>query len=167
MSMNINYSNLKDFFSYYQNFFLKFRWLITTSPWHFWLDLLFFLLLFFSCLVMSDSFATLWIVAHQTPLSMGFPRQDTGVGCHFLLQGIFLTQGSNPCLLCCRQVLYHWTTRDLNDLKRLFTTGQGISDLLYKGHWVDLIYFQMLLLRTLLFKNIFNILLIKIVPTVT
>ena len=24
----------------------------------------------------------------------------TGVGCHFLLQGIFLTQGSNPCLLC-------------------------------------------------------------------
>ena len=24
---------------------------------------------------------------------------DTGVGCHSLLQGIFLTQGSNPCLL--------------------------------------------------------------------
>ena len=30
-------------------------------------------------------------------------------GCHFLFQGIFLTQGSNPCLLCllhCRQILY-------------------------------------------------------------
>ena len=26
--------------------------------------------------------------------------QNTGVGCHFLLQGIFLTQGLNPCLLC-------------------------------------------------------------------
>ena len=25
--------------------------------------------------------------------------QSTGVGCHFLLQGIFLTQGSNPHLL--------------------------------------------------------------------
>ena len=29
-----------------------------------------------------------------------FPSKNTGVGCHFLLQGIFLTQGSNPCLLC-------------------------------------------------------------------
>ena len=28
----------------------------------------------------------------------------TGVGCHFLLQGIFPTQGWNPCLLC----LLHW-----------------------------------------------------------
>ena len=34
--------------------------------------------------------------AHQAPLSMGFPRQDTGLGCHFLLQGIFTTQGFNP-----------------------------------------------------------------------
>ena len=32
----------------------------------------------------------------------GSPGKNTGVGCHFLLQGIFLTQGSNPhlCLLC-------------------------------------------------------------------
>ena len=30
-----------------------------------------------------------------------FPSQNTGVGCHFLLQGIFLTQGSNLHLL-------HW-----------------------------------------------------------
>ena len=28
-----------------------------------------------------------------------FPGKDTGVGCHFLLQGIFTTQGSNPRLL--------------------------------------------------------------------
>ena len=27
------------------------------------------------------------------------PGKNTGVGCHFLLQGIFPTQGSNPCLL--------------------------------------------------------------------
>ena len=33
------------------------------------------------------------------------PSRNTGVGCHFLLQGIFLTQGSNPCLLYCRQIL--------------------------------------------------------------
>ena len=35
------------------------------------------------------------------------PGKNTGVGSHSLLQGIFLTQGSNPCLLHCRQVLYH------------------------------------------------------------
>ena len=29
------------------------------------------------------------------------------VGCHFLIQGIFLTQGSNLSLLHCRQILYH------------------------------------------------------------
>ena len=42
---------------------------------------------------------TPWIVAHQAPLSMGFSRQETGVGCHVLLQWIFPTQGSNPQLL--------------------------------------------------------------------
>ena len=35
------------------------------------------------------------------------PGKDTGVGCHALLQGIFPTQGSNPGLLHCRQILYH------------------------------------------------------------
>ena len=33
--------------------------------------------------------------------------KNTGVGCHFLLQGIFLTWGSNLCLLLGRQILYH------------------------------------------------------------
>ena len=32
-------------------------------------------------------FATLWTVAHQAPLSMGFPGKNTGMGRHFLLQG--------------------------------------------------------------------------------
>ena len=35
------------------------------------------------------------------------PGNNTGVGCHFLLQGIFPTQGSNQGLLCFRQILYH------------------------------------------------------------
>ena len=34
------------------------------------------------------------------------PGKDTGVGGHSLLQGIFLTQGSNPGLPHCRQSLY-------------------------------------------------------------
>ena len=33
-----------------------------------------------------------------------FPGRNTGVGCHFLLQGVFPTQGSNPRL----QHLLHW-----------------------------------------------------------
>ena len=34
------------------------------------------------------------------------PGKNTGVGCHSLLQGIFLTQGSKPGFLHCRQILY-------------------------------------------------------------
>ena len=33
-------------------------------------------MLLFSLEVVSDSLATPWTVAHQAPLSMGFPRQD-------------------------------------------------------------------------------------------
>ena len=43
-----------------------------------------------------------------------FPGKNTGVGCHFLLQGVFLTQGLNhvSCTSCIgRWVPYHW--RDL------------------------------------------------------
>ena len=36
------------------------------------------------------------------------PGKNTGVGCHSLLQGIFLAQGWNPGLLSCRHILYHW-----------------------------------------------------------
>ena len=42
----------------------------------------------------------------QEFLPWNSPSKNTGVGCHFLLQGISLTQGSNPCLLNCRQILY-------------------------------------------------------------
>ena len=35
------------------------------------------------------------------------PGKNTGVGGHFLLQGIFLTQGSNTGLPRCRRILYH------------------------------------------------------------
>ena len=34
------------------------------------------------------------------------PGKNTAVGCHFLFQGIFPSQGSNPGLLHCRQILY-------------------------------------------------------------
>ena len=57
-----------------------------------------------SKLLQSCLFATLWMVSHQPPLSMGFSRQETGVGFYAFLQGIFWNQGSNPCLWR----LLHW-----------------------------------------------------------
>ena len=52
-------------------------------------------------------FVTIWTVACQAPLSRNLPGKNAGVGRHFLLQGIFPTQRSNPGLLHCRQNLYH------------------------------------------------------------
>ena len=52
---------------------------------------------------MVDS-STPWIVARQASLSMGFSRQESWKGCHFLFQEIFLTQGSNPHIFH----LLHW-----------------------------------------------------------
>ena len=52
-------------------------------------------------------FATLWTGDCQAPLSKEFTWQENpGVCCHSLLLGIFPTQGSNPGLLHCRQILY-------------------------------------------------------------
>ena len=54
-------------------------------------------------------------IAYQAPfpwdfsgknMGVDFPGKNTGVGCHFLLQGIFPTQGSNPGLL-------HWQVDSL------------------------------------------------------
>ena len=49
---------------------------------------------------------TPWTVAPRLLCSWDSPGKNTGVGCHCLLQGIFLTQGSNPHLL-------HWQTDSL------------------------------------------------------
>ena len=68
---------------------------------------------------MSDS-ATPWTVAHQGSPSMDFLDKNTGVGCHFLLQGIFPTQGLKQYLLCllhCWCILYplsHWVSPHLH-----------------------------------------------------
>ena len=44
------------------------------------------------CSVMFDS-ATPWMVAHQAPLSMGFPRQEYWSGLPFLSPGNLLDPG--------------------------------------------------------------------------
>ena len=51
---------------------------------------------------------------------LDFPGNSTGVDCHFLLQGIFPTQGSNLGLPHCRQTLY-----------RLSHQGSPINEIIY------------------------------------
>ena len=53
------------------------------------------------CLV-TKSYLTLcdpWSMAPRLLFPWDFPDKNVGVGCHFLLQGIFPTQGLNPWLL--------------------------------------------------------------------
>ena len=52
-------------------------------------------------------FMTTWTMPARFLCPWDSPGKNTGVGCHALLQGIFLTQGSNPGLMHCRQILYH------------------------------------------------------------
>ena len=55
---------------------------------------------------MSDPFRLYRLYSDRLPHPWDFSGKNTGVGCHFLLQGIFLTQGWNLSLLC----LLHWQT---------------------------------------------------------
>ena len=66
-----------------------------------------------SCFSRVWLFVILWTIVHQALLSLEFSSKNTGVGYHFLLQGIFSTQGSKLHLLRLlyfRQILYHWAT---------------------------------------------------------
>ena len=47
---------------------------------------------------------------------------STGVDCHFLLQRIFLTQGSKPGLPCCRQALYRLSHQGSPLILQILTT---------------------------------------------
>ena len=50
-------------------------------------------------------YATPWAIANQVVCPWNSPGKHTRVGCRSLLQKIFLTQGLNPGLLHCRQIL--------------------------------------------------------------
>ena len=83
-----------------------------------------------SCSVISDS-----LLPHGIYSSWNSPGQNTGVGSHSLLQGIFPTQGSNPSLPHCRQVLYQLSYQEsprklewvgsLSLLQRIFLTQES------------------------------------------
>ena len=61
------------------------------------------------CYLLShvDAFRPYGLLPARVLCWWNFPGKNTGVGCHFLLQGIFPTPGSNPGLWHCRRILYH------------------------------------------------------------
>ena len=61
-----------------------------------------------SCLTLCNP----WTVVHQALLSIESPGKNTEVSRQSFLQGIILTQDSNPGLLHCRQIFPIWVTRE-------------------------------------------------------
>ena len=62
-----------------------------------------------SCSVVSDSLRPYRLEPARLLCLWDSPGKNTGVSCHSLLQGIFLTQGSNLGFPHYRQILYHLT----------------------------------------------------------
>ena len=62
-----------------------------------------------SCSVESHSLWVHGLYPARLLCPWNSPGKNTGVGCHSFLQVIFVTQGSNPCLLC----LLHWQLHHL------------------------------------------------------
>ena len=87
-------------------FILQAQWLswflFKLAYWEPWL----FHLLLFNRLVMSNSLWTHGLYSARLHHPWNFPGKDTGVGCHFLLQGVFPIQGLNLGLPYCRHTLY-------------------------------------------------------------
>ena len=73
-----------------------------------------------SPLVVSDSVIP-WTVARQAPLPWDFPGQNTGVGCHSLLQGVFPTQGSNLVPCTAGRFFPVWATREAPEVSLVLT----------------------------------------------
>ena len=65
-----------------------------------------------NCSLFSDSLRPHGLQPTGLLCPWNFPGKNAEMGCRFLLQGIFLTQGSNPGLLHYREILYVWATRE-------------------------------------------------------
>ena len=75
------------------------------------------------------------------------PGKNTGVGCHALLERIFPTQGWNPGLLRCRQILYclSWFWSNIAKSHNYFSSNLGTGALAHiiSKHtaWLSLLFF--------------------------
>ena len=108
------FSNLIFFFHMLQQYYMSFQWWAFFFPnrksiiiqaialsWEIEWD--------YAC-VLTQLCPTLWSYGLQPARLLcpgDFPGKNSGMGCHFLLQRIFPTQGLNPGLPNCKQILYH------------------------------------------------------------
>ena len=76
------------------------------------LTLLFYVIVCVSPSVVSNSLRPHRLRSARLLCPWNSPGKNTGVGCHSLIQGIFPIQGSDPCILHCRQILYCGATRE-------------------------------------------------------
>ena len=69
-----------------------------------------YLCLYIVLRIVAQSFLTLWDPMEYSPPGSSVhgasPNENTGAGCHALLQEIFPNQGSNPVLPHCKHILY-------------------------------------------------------------
>ena len=103
------------------------------------------------CSVTSDS-----LQPHELSPSWLFcpwdsPGSNIGVGCHFLLQGIFPNQGSNQHVLHFRQILYHWVTREVTPPSQPCITFFNIFTTYIINVWI------LYITHTWLYANISNV----------
>ena len=105
--------------------------------------------------VVSDSLRPHGLQSTRLLHPWDLPGKSTRVGCHFLLQGIFLTQGSNLGHPHCRQMLYHLSYQGSHRGPLLTVMLQGEivfipvllkynwhTELLFKVHSIKLTYLK-------------------------
>jgi len=89
-----------------------------------------------SCSVVSTVFDPMECSPPGYSVHGDSPGRNTGVGCHALLQGIFPTQGLNPCLLHCRRILYRldnqqkvveWMTEWMHEWRTVINRNKKIE----------------------------------------
>ena len=87
--------------------------------------------------------------------------RNTGAGCRFLLQGVFLTQGSNPHILHCGWIFYHyvtWEAWSVNKEKHVNAlTSRAITIVVYDWdvyYWINYLRASLKLMACLPFLHI-------------
>ena len=79
-------------------------------------------------LQLLSRFSCVWLCSPLDCNPPGFSvhGKNTGVGCHALLQRPFPTQGSSLGLLHCRQILYHWGSKEAR--KSMYVTANFVQN---------------------------------------
>ena len=89
--------------------------------------------------IIHPKYGSTWMYPTRLLYPWDFPGKNTGMGCHFFLQGISPTQGSNPCLSHLGRLFTIWATRETHhkiddqSWKRLHTQRQENLSLSHLG----------------------------------